>query len=324
MATANQPPGLRNAPPIIANPRPKEINGAPVNAGPHAEIVQLPAREISDRAQTWLRNAMIALAVLAAAAAVVSWDAQYVLVRAVKHSTPVAALEAGIPDVGALIFAALGIALALHGKRAIRPRALNVACVAISLAMNALASAPGWRDLAIWVMPSAVYAVASDTLIGVIRAWAIARMQRGGQVLADDEATPMAIIGGLFLWLLRLALAPLSTVSGFRRWVVEECPVAPGRMAPRARPGRDTQHQPGRGTSPAAARRTTKPGKQARMITLASQRHDLTTLPLKQVSGIANTIGAEVNLSPGTARRVLLAHVRTLQNATSHDQEPSS
>jgi hypothetical protein len=114
-----------------------------------------------DRAAAWLRNAMIALAVLAAAAAAVSWDAQYVLVKTVKHTPAIAALEAGIPDVGAL-----GIALALHGKRAIRARTLNVACVGISLAMNALASAPGWRDLAIWVMPSAVYALASDTLIG--------------------------------------------------------------------------------------------------------------------------------------------------------------
>ncbi|HUY45479.1 MAG TPA: hypothetical protein VMV92_07105 [Streptosporangiaceae bacterium] len=77
-----------------------------------------------------------------------------------------AAMEAGSPDIGALFFAALGITLALHGRRALRARTLNVACVGISLAMNALASAPGWRDLAIWIMPSAVYALASDTLIG--------------------------------------------------------------------------------------------------------------------------------------------------------------
>ena len=73
----------------------------------------------------WLRGAAVALGVLAAAAAAVSWDAQYTMVRAVKHVTVVAALEAGIPDVGAVIFAALGVALALHGKRAVRPRALN-------------------------------------------------------------------------------------------------------------------------------------------------------------------------------------------------------
>ena len=52
------------------------------------------------------------------------------------------------------------------------------------------------------------------------------------------------------------------------------------------------------------------------MLALAGQRHDLTTVPLKQVSKIANQIGAEVSLSPGTARRVLLAHVRALQNGS--------
>jgi predicted transcriptional regulator len=50
------------------------------------------------------------------------------------------------------------------------------------------------------------------------------------------------------------------------------------------------------------------------MITLAAARHDLPTLPLKRVSKVANAIAAEVGLSPGTARRVLLAHVRALQN----------
>ncbi len=151
MTTADPHPRAGEQPFIRPHPRARHRKHPP------AEVISIrpPAHEISDRAQAWLRNAMAALAVLAAAAAAVSWDAQYVLVRAVKHSTPVAALEAGIPDVGALIFAALGIALALHAKRAIRARTLNVACVGISLAMNALASAPGWRDLAIWVMPSA-------------------------------------------------------------------------------------------------------------------------------------------------------------------------
>src|SRR5256885_14617918 len=66
----------------------------------------------------WLRGAAVALGVLAAAAAAVSWDAQYMMVRAARHVPVVAALEAGIPDVGAGIFAALGVALALHGRRA--------------------------------------------------------------------------------------------------------------------------------------------------------------------------------------------------------------
>jgi hypothetical protein len=267
---------------------------------------------------------MFSLAVLAAAAAAVSWDAQYVMVRQVKHIPAIAALEAAIPDVGALIFAMLGIALALHAKRAIRARTLNVACVAVSLAMNALAATPGWRDLAIWVMPSAVYALASDTLIGVIRAWVIATTRDTGQTLADDEATPMALVGGMFLWLLRLTLAPVSTLGGFRRWALDECPIAPGRKAtPKTALPTTTRPQKPAQRRRSPARRASSPGKQGRLIALAGERHDLTTVPLQQVSRIANAIGAEVSLSPGTARRVLLAHVRALQNGHPSPKEPT-
>src|SRR2546430_8805376 len=101
------------------------------------------AEPAKDRAATWLRNAMIALGLLALCAAVVSWTAQYRLVFDVKQLSPIAALEAAIPDAAAFIFASLGIALALHGRRAIRPRVLNVASVGVSIFMNAIAAAPG-------------------------------------------------------------------------------------------------------------------------------------------------------------------------------------
>ena len=110
---------------------------------------------------------MALLAVLAAAAAVVSFSAQYRMVYAAKGTPAVAALEAAIPDVAALIFATLGIALALQGRRAIRARVLNVAAVGTSVTMNVLAAGHGWRDLAIWAMPPVAYALASDTAIGV-------------------------------------------------------------------------------------------------------------------------------------------------------------
>ena len=107
--------------------------------------------------------------------------------------------------------------------------------------MNVLAAEPGWRNLAIWPRLTA-YALASDTLIGVVRARAIARHRHLTATLAADAPTPLAILGGLILWLLRLALAPASTLAGFRAWVLQECPVAPGRRArpapPRAPPGR--------------------------------------------------------------------------------------
>ena len=211
-----------------------------------------------DRPARWLTASMLALAVLAAAAAVVSYAAQYRMVFAAKGVAAVAALEAAIPDVAALIFATLGIALALHGKRAIRARVLNVAAVATSVAMNVLAAGHGWRDLAVWAMPPVAYALASDTAIGVVRAWAIARQKALNEALADDEATPLAILGGLLLWLLRLCLAPASTLAGFRAWVLEECPVAPGR---RGRPARREHRTADRGR---ARRGRSPPARRAR------------------------------------------------------------
>jgi hypothetical protein len=106
-----------------------------------------------DRSGLWLRNAAAGLCVLAAAAAAVSFAAQYRMAETARGLPVVVALEAAIPDAAALVFACLGIALALHGRRALRARTLNLASVGASVFMNAIAAAPGWRNLAIWAMP---------------------------------------------------------------------------------------------------------------------------------------------------------------------------
>jgi hypothetical protein len=82
-----------------------------------------------DRSTAWLRIAAAGLCALAAAAAAVSFTAQYQLADATRHLPVIAALEAAIPDAAALVFACLGVALALHGRRAIRARTLNLAAV---------------------------------------------------------------------------------------------------------------------------------------------------------------------------------------------------
>ncbi len=263
-----------------------------------------------DHSGRWLRNAAVGLCVLAAAAAAVSFTAQYRMVDATRHLRVIAALEAAIPDAAALVFACLGIALALHGRRAIRARALNLASVAASVFMNAIAAGPGWRNLAIWAMPPIAYALASDTLIGVVRAWVIARHERLEVALAADAATPLAVLGGLILWLLRLAFAPASTLSGFRAWVLEECPVAPGRRAPRpapapapARPGR------GRGRDPRKATKT------ARFLDLVTERHgSLASIPLTRVAGISADLAPQADLNAGAARAALRKAVLTAHN----------
>ena len=67
-----------------------------------------------DHSGRWLRNAAAGLCVLAAAAAAVSFTAQYRMVDTTRHLRVIAALEAAIPDAAALVFACLGIALALQ------------------------------------------------------------------------------------------------------------------------------------------------------------------------------------------------------------------
>jgi hypothetical protein len=276
----------------------------------------------------WLAAATTTLFLLAAAAAVVSWDAQYVMVARARDLPVIAALEAGIPDAGAAVFAALGITLALHGRPALRPRVLNPACVGLSVTMNALAAGHGWRDLAIWVMPAAVYALASDTLIGVVRAWAIARSRQNGQALADDDLTPLAAAGTCALWLLRLLLAPVSTLAAFRRWVITACPppvqsavlsqAMPGQIPAGTPPARTSVPSPDTATAhqfvPLRRGAKGKPCKQDLLIALASQRNDLRTIPLTAVAAIATQISTEIDLHPGTARRILRAYVQTLQD----------
>ncbi len=254
-----------------------------------------------DRSGLWLRNAAAGLCVLAAAAAAVSFTAQYRMVEATRHLRVIAALEAAIPDAAALVFACLGIALALHGRRALRARTLNLASVAASVFMNAIAAEPGWRNLAIWAMPPVAYALASDTLIGVVRARALALHQHLAATLAADAATTLAVLGGLLLWLLRLALAPASTLSGFRAWVLQECPVAPGRRARQPRP--------------APAPHPRKATKTARFLDLVTERHGpLASIPLHRVAGISADLAPQLDLNAGAARTALRKAVLAARN----------
>ena len=253
-----------------------------------------------DRSGRWLRNAA-GLCVLAAAAAAVSFTVQYRMAETARHLPAIAALEAAIPDAAALVFACLGIALALHGRRALRARTLNLASIAASVFMNAIAAGPGWRNLAIWALPPIAYARASDTLIGVVRARALALHQHLGTTLAADAATPLAILGGLLLWLLRLALAPASTLAGFRAWVLKECPVAPGRRARQPRP--------------APAPHPRKATKTARFLDLVTERHgSLASIPLHRVAGISADLASQLDLNAGAARTALRKAVLAARN----------
>ncbi len=127
------------------------------------EIAEIRVPETTERqemnslttrpAGIWLHCAAAGLFLLASAAAAVSFTAQYRLVFEARGIAVAAALEAAIPDAAALVFACLAVALALHGHHAVRARLLNAASAGTSVFMNVIAAAPGWRDVAVWVMP---------------------------------------------------------------------------------------------------------------------------------------------------------------------------
>jgi hypothetical protein len=166
------------------------------------------------------------LLLLAAAQGYVSFRAQYVFVDHAKHAWLPSVLEALGLDTGAVIFALLALSLARRGGRAAVERTLNVTCALGSMTMNLLAAdLTSPRSVTVWVLPSALYALASDRLIGVVRRWVLASDTSAD--LAQDRSAWRAI-GGLALWVLRLLLDARGTVSGFRRWVLIVAPVAPG------------------------------------------------------------------------------------------------
>jgi hypothetical protein len=268
----------------------------------------------------WLGTAAAGLAVLAGAAATVSFSAQYQMVHAARGRPVVAALEAAIPDAAAVIFASLGIALALHGRRAIRCRLLNLASVVTSVVMNTLAAAPGWKSLAIWAMPPVAYALASDTLISVVRATAIARHKNLRAVAAEDEATPLSMLGGLALWLVRLCVAPASTLRGLRAWVIEECPVAPGRRGGQPRPiAMPLPAEPVKAiTAPQYPSSAGRAGtKTSRFLELVAEQHGpLADTPLKSVGQICSQLAPQVGLHTGAARTALRKAVLAAQNGS--------
>ena len=320
---------------VISADLPSEaVSAVSGNASANTAAGSRHAKPGRDSAGVWLYAAAAGLFALAAAAAVVSFSAQYRLVYAARRLAAAAALEAGIPDAAALVFACLGVALALQGRRAIRARLLNMAAAGTSVAMNVIAAAPGWRDLAVWAMPPAAYALSSDTLIGVVRASAIARHPDSGALA--EEVTVLTVAAGVTLWLLRLTMAPRSTLGGFRAWVLDECPVAPGRRAARDAPPVDGDPSAGRlaggpvappveadlsagrsrvGRSPARRKGPRSGTKTARFLALAAERHGpLATIALESVARISTQLAPQADLNGGAARAALRRAVLAAQD----------
>jgi hypothetical protein len=145
------------------------------------------------------------LLLLAAAQGYVSFRAQYAFVDHAKNARIPSILEALGLDTGAVIFALLALALASRGRPAVAERILNVACALGSLVMNLLAAdLTSPRSIAVWVLPSALYALTSDRLIAVMRRWV---HETDSKAQTGDKYSAWRTSAGLILWALRLGFA---------------------------------------------------------------------------------------------------------------------
>jgi hypothetical protein len=167
-----------------------------------------------------LACAALLLLALAVAQGYVSWRAQYGFVFSVKREQLPSALEALGLDIGAVIFALLGLAHARMGRPARIERALNIACALGSMTMNLLAADLGSpRAVAVYVLPALLYAACSDRLIAT-----------AAHAAGVQDTGLWRFAGTVALYGLRALVAFPSTALGLRRWLLQATPL-PGPAA---------------------------------------------------------------------------------------------
>jgi hypothetical protein len=170
---------------------------------------------------TWL------LALLGAGLMYVSFDAQYEFILAQKDDLAASLIEAVMLDAGMVVLSALGIGLARAGKPSGSIRVLIMICAGASAGMNLAAADPAsWRSVAAYVAAPVFLAVLTDRVIAVIR-------QHVLPLDAESAWAPLgrAAVAGLHLaavvalYLLRIVLAPASTLRGLRQMVLDATPI---------------------------------------------------------------------------------------------------
>jgi hypothetical protein len=277
------------------------------------------------------------LILLAAAQGYVSFRAQYAFVDHAKHANIPSILEALGLDTGAVIFALLALSLARRGRPGAVERVLNVACALGSMTMNLLAAElTSPRSVTVWVMPSALYALASDRVIAVVRRWVLAR---DPDARLANEGSAWRAFGGLGLWALRLLFDLRGTVGGFRRWVLAAAPVAPGVRAastnkkvlyaapvPAGPPtvnghrgqAQKPERDPGDGLAPGEKKREA-------LIRLYEQRGadgDPRYGNRSKSAAMAGEIAGRIGYHPGTARRELAKYLATRSSNGTSPSKP--
>ncbi|MGH3198457.1 MAG: hypothetical protein ACRDNT_21655 [Streptosporangiaceae bacterium] len=172
-------------------------------------------------------TATVLLSLLAAGLLYVSFSAQYKYIFAAKDQSVPSMIEAGMLDVGMIIFSFLALGLSRQGKSSRTERALIMACAGFSALMNYAASdTASPRSVAAYVAAPVFLAVVADRVIAVVRRYVLgAEEESAWSALGRALADAARLAGAVLLYLLRLVLAPPSTALGLRRWVLVLAPL---------------------------------------------------------------------------------------------------
>jgi hypothetical protein len=249
--------------------------------------------------------ATILLGLLAAGLFVVTLNAQFKYVFAVKQQAIPSMIEAASLDLGMAIFTLLALGLAMAGQAARIERALIVACALGSAAQNyAAADVTSPRSVAAYVAPALFLALVVDRTVAVMRR----------HVLGDAEGSVWATVGRaltvmarafavVLLYGLRFVLAPPSTGAGLRRVVLNATPLPAAPARPELPAAEEVP-----ATEPAELKDATK---KARLAWWYQQDPDYGKR--EAIGALARKLGPRVGLGEGTARAYLGAFLAELE-----------
>lgn len=260
--------------------------------GHGTRVINLRMRDKVKGGSVLLWAAAVLLLGLAAAQGYVSWRAQFGFADAVRHDVLASRLEAAGLDCAAVIFALLGLAHARMGHSAKIERMLNAACAAGSMTMNVLAANLGSpRSVAVYVLPPLLYIAGSDRLIAV-----------AGSAAGVPQPSVWQNISGAVPYAARFVLAPVSTATGLRRWLLNVTPLPAKAAAPTVA----FVTPPAGAARPRSQDSATGGGsKKAVLLGLYADHPDHGNR--SKASAVATELAPLANLQPGTARSYIYA-----------------
>lgn len=168
------------------------------------------------------------LGTLAIALYAVSLSGQYHYILNAKHESWASWIEAGALDVGMVVFALLALGLSMAGQKSATERGWSMMCAIGSAGMNyAAADVSSIRSVAAYVVPPIFLAIVADRVIAVIRKHVLGleAEKSGWATIGRWLLAVPVVLARAVLYLLRLVLAPASTVTGARRWVLASTPL---------------------------------------------------------------------------------------------------